>query len=63
MDYDRLRKDVEDYYGTAMYGGFPVATMDLANVAMMTDDELVEEAEEIGLNLDNYLKKLPSDEW
>ncbi len=59
MDYDRLRRDVEDYYGTAMHGGHPVAVMDLAHVGMLSDEELVEEAEEIGLNLDNYLKEIP----
>lgn len=54
MNYKRLRKDIIDYYGTAMFSGFPMAMMDIADVKRMTDEELVREAKKIGLNLSKY---------
>ena len=32
MDYEQLRQDLMDYYGTAMHSGFPMAVIDLSGV-------------------------------
>ena len=38
---DKLRSDIMDYYGTASFNGFPVASVELSKVESMTDEELV----------------------
>jgi len=45
IDVDRLRRDMKDYFGTAMFSGFPMAVMDLSRVERMSDRELVELAQ------------------
>lgn len=32
IDVNHLRRDMKDYYGTAMFNGFPMAVMDLSKV-------------------------------
>lgn len=54
MDYIKLRKDLIDYYGSAMIGGFPIAMMNLTKVEKVSDDELVEIAVEVGFDLNKY---------
>lgn len=54
MDYKKLRKDLIDYYGIAMFGGFPMAMMDLTKVEKASDDELVVIAVEVGFDLNKY---------
>lgn len=56
MDFERLRSDLIDYYGSAIFSGFQMAMMDVADVERMTDEELVKEAEKIGLELSKYKK-------
>ncbi len=55
IDVDRLRGDLEDYYGTAMTGGFPMAVMDLSNLDRASDAEVVEIARKEGVDLSKYL--------
>ena len=55
IDVSRLRRDMEDNYGTAMFNGFPMAVMDLAKVERMSDQELVELAQEKGVDLRKYI--------
>lgn len=55
IDIDKLRSDLEDYYGTAMFSGFPMAVMDLNEVSRMTDRELVELAEKNHMDLGKYI--------
>lgn len=55
IDIRRLRKDMEDYYGTAMYSGMPMAMMDLDEVESASDAELVAMARRKGVNLNKYL--------
>ena len=54
LDMDRLRKDLEDYYGTAMYNGLPMAMIDLSEVEDLSEEELEELAEEEGFDLSDY---------
>ena len=55
MDYEidvkRLRRDMKDYYGTAMFNGFPMAVMDLSKVERLSDRELIELAQKNGVDL------------
>lgn len=53
MDYEALRRDLMDYYGTAIHMN-PMAMMDVSDVEAADDDELVELAEEAGFDLDDY---------
>lgn len=55
IDVNRLRRDVKDYYGTAMFNGFPMAIMDLSKVERLSDRELVELAQKNGVDLRKYI--------
>ena len=54
IDVDRLRKDLKDYYGTAMFSASPMAVLDLSRIERASDLEIVEEAQRIGVDLTNY---------
>ena len=54
IDVDKLRKDMKDYYGTAMFGGFPMAVMDLSKVERASNEELVRMAQKNGIDLRKY---------
>ena len=51
MEYDveQLRNLLKDYYGTAMFNGFPMALIDLSKVDRMSDEEVIELAYEVGI--------------
>ncbi len=55
IDVDKLREDMEDNYGSAMFDGFPMAVMELSMVEDMSDQELVEFARENGVDLRKYI--------
>lgn len=54
MDFESLRKDIIDYYGAAMFSGFPMAMMDVSDVEKMTNEELIRECKRIGFKLNKY---------
>ncbi len=54
IDIQRLRKDIKDNYGTAMFNGFPAAVMDLAKVERMSDQEIVDFALKKNIRLEKY---------
>lgn len=54
IDVDALRAYLQDYYGTAMMGGFPAAVLDLSDVESMDAYELCEKAEELGVDLRRF---------
>lgn len=56
FDDDRLRRDMEDYYGTAMFNGFPMAMMDLHKVHNASNEELRQMAMDNGVDLNKYRK-------
>ena len=58
IDTDRLRRDLEDYYGTAMFGISGIAVMDLSRVECASEQDLVEMAEKAGLDLHKYIVPL-----
>ena len=55
IDVNRMRRDMKDYYGTAMFNGFPMAVVDLSRVERLSDSELVELAQKNGVNLKKYI--------
>ena len=54
IDTDRLRRDLMDYYGTAMFNGFPMAVFDLSRIERASDEELIEIALNNGVELGEY---------
>ena len=55
IDIQRLRNDIKDNYGTAMFNDFPAAVMDLAKVDRMSDQEIVEYALKKNIRLEKYI--------
>lgn len=55
IDIDRLRRDLKDYYGTAMFNASPMAVMDLSRIERASDTEIVEEAQKAGVDLTDYI--------
>lgn len=55
IDVNRLRHDMKDYYGTAMFNGLPMAVMDLSKVERLSDRELFELAQKNGVDLRKYI--------
>ncbi len=58
VDYEKLREDLINYFGTAMTSGIPMATADLIEVEKATDEELIRIARRNGINLNNYTEDM-----
>ena len=56
IDFERLREDLVDYFGTAMFNGFPAAVVDVTQVEMASNEQLIQIAQANGFNLNNYIK-------
>ncbi len=54
IDIERLRHDLKDYYGTAMFSGNPMALMDVSKTEKAGEQELIRMAREAGLDLELY---------
>ncbi len=54
IDISRLRDDLENYFGTAMCSGLPMAAVELAQAQSGTPQQLVELARRAGLELSDY---------
>ena len=48
-DDEKLRKDLIDYFGSAMFSGLPMAIIDLSDVDVASNDKLLELAKKISL--------------
>ena len=57
IDYERLRNDLIDYFGTAMTFN-PMAMSDLISVERASNDELVEIALKNNFDLNKYKNKI-----
>ena len=55
VDVNSLRTYLLDYCGTAMFGGFPAALLDVADVERMSGRELCRKAEELGVDLRRFV--------
>lgn len=53
IDVERLRRDLIDYFGTAM-SMFPVAMMELSQVQNASPEKLIEIARKNGFDLRKY---------
>lgn len=54
INIELLRKDLKDYYGTAMFGGSPMAMMELSEVERASEKELIRLAEKNQKDLRKY---------
>lgn len=54
FDEEALRERLMDECGTAMFGGFPAALLDVADIESASSDELLEMAERLGVDPEEY---------
>lgn len=54
IDGNKLKSDLIDYFGTAMFNSSPLAMMELERVQNAWGDELIEIALECGFDLTKY---------
>ena len=57
IDVERLRRDLIDYYGTAIYTINPVAIMDVYRMQNYTDKQIIEHALKLNIDLEKYIKR------
>ena len=55
-DYEKLRSDLKDYYGTAMFVGFGAAMMDMSKIDKASDEEILRIAKKEKMNLCKYMR-------
>jgi len=53
MDYERLRQDLINYYGSAMMYN-PMAVMTLSQIENASNNQLIEYARKNNFNLEDY---------
>ncbi len=56
IDTEKLREDLKDYFGTAMFNASPLAMFDLSKVERASDAELLDIANKNGVDLNKYVK-------
>ena len=54
IDYEKLRNDLVDYYGTFMVALFPAAVFELERIQKANYDELLVISKENNFDLDDY---------
>lgn len=54
IDIDRLRSDLEDYYGTGAFSGMPAMMMEVIDIQRMSDEEVAQKAIEMRIDLSQY---------
>lgn len=59
IDIEKLRSDLTDYFGTAMFSGFPMAIVDLSDVERASAEELLNIATKNRFDLKDY--EIPDD--
>ncbi len=55
LDTEGLRKELKDYFGTAMFIASPLAMADYIAVERADDEELLEIAKKNGIDIFKYL--------
>ncbi len=60
FDFEKLRNDLVDYYGTAVFSGFPMAIMDVSRMESASREDLLREAMKNGMELNKYKN---SEDW
>lgn len=56
IDIDRLRENILDYYGTAMFNDFAMAAMNVQFIEMASDQDLIAIAQKEGVDLTKYIR-------
>ena len=54
IDIERLREDLREYFGSAIFNASSIAIMELIEVCKCSDEEIIEIARKNGFNLNNY---------
>ena len=54
VDEEALRERLMDECGTAVFGGFPAALLDVADIESASGDELLKMAERLGVGPEEY---------
>lgn len=54
IDFERLRNDLLNYFGSAYALGFGIALLDLSRIEIASSDELIQLAVQNGFDLGNY---------
>ena len=54
LNFDKLREDLLDYYGTAMFNASPLAIIELTKVEKANNEELIEIAINNNFDLNEY---------
>lgn len=55
IDIERLRKDLIDYFGVAMFNGSPQAMIELSRVEKAGPSELINIAQNNGFDINDYI--------
>ena len=55
IDFEKLREDLINYFGTAMSSGYGMAVIDLVRVERASYEELISIALECGFDLNDYV--------
>lgn len=56
IDTERLRSDLEDYYGTGAFGGFSAMFSEVSDIENASDEELVRMAKRENIDLAKYMR-------
>lgn len=55
IDIERLRNDLINYYGTAMFSSSPLAIIELSKIETASDEELIQIAQNNNFDLNKYI--------
>ena len=55
IDVEKLREDLIDYYGTAMFNASPLAIIKLTKIEKATDKEIIQIAIDNKFDLNEYI--------
>ena len=56
IDFERLRTDLIDYFGTGMISGIGALSINISVIKRASNDKLIEIAINNNFNLENYIK-------
>lgn len=56
IDYEKLRSDLNDYYGTAMFQEFSATMFEISAIEKAGGEELIRIATKLGFDLERYYR-------
>ncbi len=54
VDYEKLRSDLTDYFGAAMFSSLSISIVDLSDVEIASNDDLLKIAKQNEFDLNEY---------